>query len=120
MIRYVSFFVFLFFQLSGVAQVSWQNVDSLYKPLPASVKIYYTNTPIDTAPFRAYYLIADLNDKRLDFTTDTTLNRRATPASFYRKNNTGDMMARITEDVSKVRMYLGPALLYGINLSNSS
>lgn len=36
--------------------------------------------------------------------------------SFYRKNNTGDMMARITEDVSKVRMYLGPALLYGINL----
>lgn len=36
--------------------------------------------------------------------------------TFYRKNNTGDMMARITEDVSKVRMYLGPALLYGINL----
>lgn len=36
--------------------------------------------------------------------------------TFYRKNTTGDMMARITEDVSKVRMYLGPALLYGINL----
>jgi ATP-binding cassette subfamily B protein len=36
--------------------------------------------------------------------------------SFYRSNTTGDMMARITEDVSKVRMYLGPALLYGINL----
>jgi ATP-binding cassette subfamily B protein len=36
--------------------------------------------------------------------------------SFYRKNNTGDMMSRITEDVNKVRMYLGPALLYGINL----
>src|SRR5688500_9392562 len=36
--------------------------------------------------------------------------------SFYRRNTTGDMMARITEDVSKVRMYLGPALLYGINL----
>ena len=29
---------------------------------------------------------------------------------------TGDLMARITEDVSKVRMYLGPALMYGINL----
>lgn len=36
--------------------------------------------------------------------------------SFYRRNNTGDLMARITEDVSKVRMYIGPAVLYGINL----
>ncbi len=35
---------------------------------------------------------------------------------FYRKNNTGDLMARITEDVSKVRSYLGPAILYGLNL----
>ncbi len=38
------------------------------------------------------------------------------PISFYRKNNTGDLMARISEDVTKVRMYLGPALMYGINL----
>ena len=37
--------------------------------------------------------------------------------AFFKKNNTGDLMARITEDVNKVRMYLGPALLYGINLS---
>ena len=36
--------------------------------------------------------------------------------AFYKKNNTGDLMSRITEDVTKVRMYLGPALLYGINL----
>ncbi len=35
---------------------------------------------------------------------------------FYRRNRTGDMMARIVEDVNKVRMYLGPAVLYGINL----
>jgi len=38
------------------------------------------------------------------------------PLSFYRKNNTGDLMARISEDVSRVRMYLGPAIMYGINL----
>lgn len=37
--------------------------------------------------------------------------------SFFKKNKTGDMMSRISEDVSKVRMYLGPAILYGINLS---
>jgi len=36
--------------------------------------------------------------------------------AFYKRNNTGDLMSRITEDVTKVRMYLGPALLYGINL----
>lgn len=35
---------------------------------------------------------------------------------FYRRNSTGDMMARITEDVSRVRMYLGPGILYAINL----
>ncbi len=38
------------------------------------------------------------------------------PLSFYRKNNTGDLMARISEDVSKVRMYVGPAIMYGINM----
>jgi ATP-binding cassette, subfamily B, multidrug efflux pump len=38
------------------------------------------------------------------------------PLSFYRKNSTGDLMARITEDVSRVRMYLGPAIMYGLNL----
>lgn len=36
--------------------------------------------------------------------------------SFYRRNNTGDLMNRISEDVSRVRMYLGPALMYSINL----
>ncbi len=38
------------------------------------------------------------------------------PLSFYRKNSTGDLMARITEDVSRVRMYLGPAIMYGVSL----
>ncbi len=38
------------------------------------------------------------------------------PLSFYRRNNTGDLMARISEDVSKVRMYVGPAIMYGVNM----
>ena len=36
--------------------------------------------------------------------------------SFYKRNNTGDMMARISEDVNHVRMYVGPAIMYAINL----
>lgn len=36
--------------------------------------------------------------------------------SFYKKNATGDLMNRISEDVSQVRMYLGPGIMYTINL----
>jgi ATP-binding cassette subfamily B protein len=35
---------------------------------------------------------------------------------FYRENRTGDLMSRISEDVSRVRMYVGPAIMYAINL----
>ena len=35
--------------------------------------------------------------------------------NFYKKNRTGDLMNRITEDVVRVRMYAGPALMYSIN-----
>jgi len=38
-------------------------------------------------------------------------------ASFYKANDTGDLMNRISEDVSKVRMYLGPAVMYSLNLA---
>ncbi len=34
---------------------------------------------------------------------------------FYRRNNTGDLMNRATEDVNRVRMYVGPAVMYTIN-----
>jgi ATP-binding cassette subfamily B multidrug efflux pump len=38
------------------------------------------------------------------------------PLSFYRRNNTGDLMNRISEDVNRVRMYLGPVIMYGLQL----
>ena len=38
------------------------------------------------------------------------------PLAFYRRNNTGDLMNRISEDVSKVRMYLGPSIMYGLTM----
>ena len=37
--------------------------------------------------------------------------------SFYKRNNTGDLMNRISEDVTRVRMYLGPAIMYTVNLT---
>lgn len=41
----------------------------------------------------------------------------ALDAAFYKENSTGDLMNRISEDVSRVRMYTGPALMYFINLA---
>jgi len=35
--------------------------------------------------------------------------------AFYRRHNTGDLMNRVTEDVSRVRMYLGPGIMYTLN-----
>lgn len=38
-------------------------------------------------------------------------------SAFYKRNRTGDLMSRITEDISRVRMYTGPAVMYAVNLT---
>jgi exopolysaccharide biosynthesis protein len=77
----------IFVQHFSYSQLKWKNVDSLFQPLPSSVHVYFTDDKIDTGSFRAYYLVADLKDKNLNFTTDTTYKRRLTPSQFYQKNN---------------------------------
>lgn len=54
------------------------------------------------------YIEYDLKNEVFDHYQFLSLN-------FYKKNRTGDMMNRISEDVGQVRMYAGPALMYGIN-----
>ncbi len=51
-----------------------------------------------------------------DLKNEVYAHYQSLPMSFYRRQNTGDLMARISEDVSQVRMYLGPAIMYGLNL----
>ncbi len=51
-----------------------------------------------------------------DQKNDIYAHYQTLPLAFYRRNNTGDLMARISEDVSRVRMYTGPAIMYAINL----
>ncbi|MFM9051456.1 MAG: ABC transporter ATP-binding protein, partial [Bacteroidota bacterium] len=51
-----------------------------------------------------------------DLKNDVYKQYQKLSTSFYRKNNTGDLMNRITEDVGRVRMYVGPAIMYSINL----
>ncbi len=68
-------------------QITWQNVDSLYQPLPKSVHVYKTESLLDDKPNIAFYVEADLNDKNLNFLADTSFNRRLTPDQFFAKNN---------------------------------
>ncbi len=51
-----------------------------------------------------------------DLKNEIFAHYQALPLSFYRRNNTGDLMNRISEDVGRVRMYLGPAIMYGLQL----
>jgi exopolysaccharide biosynthesis protein len=82
---FVLLFVLLIF--SANAQTGWVNIDSQYQPLPSSFHIYKCSDPVDGKPNIMYYAIADLKDKNLKFTTDTTYKRRLTPDQFYQKND---------------------------------
>lgn len=86
--RYLAIIIFflLIFSEKGLSQVQWQQVDSLYQPLPKGMHVYKTSDPIDGKPNIAYYVSATLSDRSLLFLADTTFNRRLTPSGFYQKN----------------------------------
>ncbi|MFM2284865.1 MAG: hypothetical protein RLZZ543_362, partial [Bacteroidota bacterium] len=50
-----------------------------------------------------------------DLKNDIFAHYQKLDLAFYKKNKTGDLMARISEDVSQVRMYVGPAIMYAIS-----
>ena len=74
------------FFITANAQTKWMNIDSLYQPLPPSVHVYKSTDLLDGKPNIMYCVIADLKDKNLKFTADTTYKRRLTPDQFYKKN----------------------------------
>jgi len=85
--------------------------------------IKYAGVLLFAAFLRGLFLYATrqtviIMSRRIEFDLKNEVYKhyQTLPLSFYRKNKTGDLMARISEDVSKVRMYLGPAIMYGINL----
>jgi ATP-binding cassette subfamily B protein len=50
-----------------------------------------------------------------DLKNDIFAHYQKLDLAFYKKNKTGDLMARISEDVGQVRMYVGPAIMYAIS-----
>lgn len=55
-----------------------------------------------------------------DLKNDIYKHYQALDQTFYRRNSTGDLMNRVSEDVSRVRMYLGPGVMYTINTAFST
>ena len=69
------------------AQLNWINKDDQYPGLPASVHVYYTESLLNGRPNKAWYLEADLKDRKLLFETDTAYKRRFTPSAFFDRND---------------------------------
>ena len=85
--KIINYSLLIINSIGASAQLKWINVDSLYQPLPTSVHVFKTTDSLDGKPNIACYVIADIKDKSILFDADTTLNRRFTPAQFYKKNS---------------------------------
>ena len=85
--RIILIIAFLFSLFNINAQLKWICVDSLFQPLPVSVHVYKTIDSLGGKPNIAYYVSAELKNKKLDFTADTTYRRRLTPIQFFEKNS---------------------------------
>ncbi|MBL7810940.1 MAG: ABC transporter ATP-binding protein [Bacteroidetes bacterium] len=62
------------------------------------------------------YIVVVSRKVEYDLKNDIYAHYQKLSTGFYRRNYTGDMMARIGEDVSNVRMYVGPAIMYFVNI----
>ena len=110
-ICFIVYLAFIAFKLQ--AQIKWINVDSLFGNLPASVHVYKTTDPLEGKPNIAYYVEADLKDRRLNFTSDTTHKRRLTPQQFYTKNNNPVVVVNCTFFSFATNQNLNPVIKAG-------
>ena len=86
--------------------------------------LFYSSAIIVAAIIRGFFMymmrqtiIVASRKIEYDLKNEIFYHYQTLPLKFYKKNNTGDLMNRISEDVSKVRMYLGPAIMYGMNVT---
>ena len=86
--------------------------------------LFYSSAIIVAAIIRGFFMymmrqtmIVASRKIEYDLKNEIFYHYQTLPLKFYKNNNTGDLMNRISEDVGKVRMYLGPALMYGMNVT---
>jgi|TARA_B100001094_G_scaffold308509_1_gene341221 ATP-binding cassette subfamily B protein len=102
----------------------YENGDELIKAKILKDVLFYASGIILAAIIRGFFMymmrqtiIVASRNIEYDLKNDIFFHYQTLPLDFYKRNNTGDLMNRISEDVSKVRMYLGPALMYGMNVT---
>lgn len=86
MIRFFFPALLILVYMPASAQLRWINMDTAFGDLPASVHVYKSIDSLDGKPGIAWYVEADIRDRQLEFTTDTTLQRRLTPQEFYERS----------------------------------
>jgi len=65
------------------AQLSWENADSAFGPLPRSLHVFRTLQSPDDHPFIAYYISAVLKDRKIAFSSQTGQGKRFTPTQYF-------------------------------------
>ena len=107
---------------SGYKEYTSGNLD--FKNIIVNDVIFYSAAIIVSAVFRGILMymmrqtiIVASRNIEYDLKNEVYYHYQTLPLQFYKNNNTGDLMNRISEDVSRVRMYLGPALMYGMNVT---
>ncbi len=103
------------------------NIEKTYYHFFTKSVIYYGILIVGMAIIRGVFmflmrqtLIVMSRHIEFDQKNEIYAHYQTLPLQFYRQNNTGDLMSRISEDVSKVRMYFGPAIMYGLNMITMS
>ncbi|RYY18665.1 MAG: phosphodiester glycosidase family protein [Chitinophagaceae bacterium] len=84
----IAFLTAMIAATGGVSsQVNWHEVSAEFGPLPASVKVFRSNDSLNGRPFIAYYVVAGLKDRKLNFSAVTGNGNRYTPTQYYLQND---------------------------------
>ncbi len=105
-----------------VQQTAVGSTNALQEELNASI-LYFSGLILLFAIIRGAFmylmrqtLIVMSRKVEFDLKNEVFAHYQQLSLAFYKVNNTGDLMSRISEDVSRVRMYVGPAVMYFTNL----
>jgi ATP-binding cassette subfamily B protein len=97
-------------------------IDDLKKGVTHNKILMYASLLVGLACFKGVFLfltrwvlIGVSRDIELDLRNDLFLTLEKQPAEYYQRNRTGDIMARMTNDLNAVRQLLGPAIMYSAN-----
>tara|TARA_S200000501_G_scaffold377297_1_gene435116 strand:- start:1998 stop:3752 length:1755 start_codon:yes stop_codon:yes gene_type:complete len=96
-------------EITSIDDVQYELVKNIFLILLASISAgIFTFLTRQTIINVSRFVEFDLKNEIFNQYQNLSMN-------FYKKNRTGDLMSRISEDVSKVRMYVGPAIMYSVN-----